>query len=301
MVPHPAFKSTFRDFIIHKEAVGLSRKTLETYVNHYNAICRYISPDTPLGDMTGRRIERVISRMADTGLSPNTIRSYTATLKSFFSWARSEGLTETDVRLYRGVETAPELYSDDELKLLIRKPRRGAPFAEVRAWAIINTIIDTGMRAGSVRAMQVRDVDLDRMALTLRHTKRRKVQVLPVSPQLHTVLSYYLARRGGEPEDPLFPDVYGNPLSENALRHSIVRYNQQRGVDKTSIHAFRHTFARMYLVDCGGDPLRLQKMLGHETLDMTKHYARMFDTDIAKDFEKVSPLRKLSGKKERIK
>lgn len=80
---------------------------------------------------------------------------------------------------------------------------------------------------------------------------------------------------------------------EEALQHTIMRYNKARGVQKTSIHMFRHTFARMYLVECGGDALKLQKLLGHTTLQMTQHYVRLFDTDLVKDFQDHSPLEAL--------
>ena len=49
----------------------------------------------------------------------------------------------------------------------------------------------------------------------------------------------------------------------------IVKYNNSRGVERTSIHAFRHTFARKYLVDCGGDAFSLQRLMDHSTLKMT--------------------------------
>ena len=45
----------------------------------------------------------------------------------------------------------------------------------------------------------------------------------------------------------------------------------------------------------------LQKLLGHSTLDMTKHYCAIFDTEITKDFDSFSPLAKLSTNSERIK
>ena len=103
-----------------------------------------------------------------------------------------------------------------------------------------------------------------------------------------------------EDNDPLFCTEYGLPLTENALRKSIVRYNTRRGVNKTSIHLFRHTFARKYLIDCGGDAFTLQKLLGHSTLQMTKHYCAIFDADIAKNFDNFSPLAQMKQGGERI-
>ena len=64
---------------------------------------------------------------------------------------------------------------------------------------------------------------------------------------------------------------------------------------------FRHTFARKYLVDCGGDAFMLQKLLGHSTLVMTKRYCAIFDADIAKNYDRVSPLAQMYHPKEKIK
>ena len=66
-------------------------------------------------------------------------------------------------------------------------------------------------------------------------------------------------------------------------------------VDKTSIHMFRHTFARKYLLDCGGNAFTLQKLLGHATLEMTKKYCAIFNADIANGYDNLSPLEQLSS------
>ena len=68
-------------------------------------------------------------------------------------------------------------------------------------------------------------------------------------------------------------------------------------MDKTSILLFRQSFARKYLVDCGGNAFTLQKLLGHSTLDMTKHYCAIYDVDLIKDFDEFSPLSQLSTKR----
>lgn len=93
---------------------------------------------------------------------------------------------------------------------------------------------------------------------------------------------------------------YGEMLSENALRLAIAHYNRSRGVEKTSIHLFRHTFARKYLVDCGGDAFILQKLLGHSTLAMTKHYCAIYDADISKNYDRFSPLAQLQQTKSKL-
>ena len=107
--------------------------------------------------------------------------------------------------------------------------------------------------------------------------------------------------RKGKPDDYLFCNQYGEMLTENALRLAVAHYNKSRGVQKTSLHLFRHTFAKKYLVDCGGNAFTLQRLLGHSTLDMTKHYCAIFDADIAKNYDRFSPLAQMKSNSTRIK
>jgi len=44
----------------------------------------------------------------------------------------------------------------------------------------------------------------------------------------------------------------------------------------------------------------LQRLLGHSTLKMTKHYCAIYDADIAKDYDRFSPLAQLNQPKEKI-
>ena len=103
-----------------------------------------------------------------------------------------------------------------------------------------------------------------------------------------------------KPDDFLFCDVYGGELTENALRHAVANYNKSRGVNSTSVHKFRHTFARKYLMDCGGNAFTLQKLMGHSTLNMTKRYCALYDADIARDYDMHSPLTQIKKDRERI-
>jgi integrase/recombinase XerD len=111
------------------------------------------------------------------------------------------------------------------------------------------------------------------------------------------ILRDYMVVREGAASEYLFCDEFGGFLSENGLRLAIARYNNRRGVARTSIHAFRHTFARKYLVDCGGDAFSLQQIMGHSTLKMTRHYCNIFNEDIVENHEQRSPLAHLTQAK----
>lgn len=295
-------EETFSDFIISKKTKGLAEKTLQSYQAQFQAVARHLDVKMDIAMLQKADLDAMIISMRTVHLSPNSINSYTRTLKSFFSWCNEQGITRLNIPLYKAEETVKETYSDLELSALLKKPDiRKATFAEYRDWVIINFLLNCGSRAATVRAIQIRDVDLDGGVVFYRHTKNRKTQVIPLCSAMVSILREYLRHRGGEAADFLFCTETGSQLTENGLRQSIARYNTRRGVQKTSIHLFRHTIARKYLIDCGGDAFTLQKLLGHSTLAMTKHYCAIFDADLTKNYDNFSPLAQMKSNSTRIK
>ena len=302
LVVSATIEETFSDFIISRKTKGLAEKTLQSYQSQFQAVARHMDVKMDIAMLQKADLDAMIISMRDASLSPNSINSYTRTLKSFFSWCNEQGITRLNIPLYKAEETVKETYSDAELAALLKKPDiRKATFAEYRDWVIINFLLNCGSRAATVRAIQIRDVDLDGGMVFYRHTKNRKAQVIPLCSAMVAILREYLRHRGGEAADYLFCTETGSQLTENGLRQSIARYNTRRGVQKTSIHLFRHTFARKYLIDCGGDAFTLQKLLGHSTLAMTKHYCAIFDADLTKNYDNFSPLAQMKANSTRIK
>lgn len=94
---------------------------------------------------------------------------------------------------------------------------------------------------------------------------------------------------GGELTDKLFCNAFGKILTKDGIKNAVVNYNLSRGVTKTSIHLFRHTFAVHYLYN-GGTTARLQELLGHSTLEMTRRYAKNYCMDLENQFQEKNPL-----------
>lgn len=301
LIVSSTIEDTFQDFILSRKTKGLAEKTLQSYQSQFRAVAQHLDVSMEMSALKRSHLDAMIISMRDRGLSPNSINSYTRTLKSFLSWCNKQGITRLNIPLYKAEETIKETYSDTELELLLEKPDiRKASFAEYRNWVIINFLLNCGSRSATVRAIQIRDVDLDAGLVFYRHTKNRKAQVIPLCSAMVSILREYLHHRGGKDTDYLFCTETGTMLTENGLRQSIARYNTRRGVQKTSIHLFRHTFARKYLIDCGGDAFTLQKLLGHSTLAMTKHYCAIFDADLTKNYDNFSPLAQMKSKSSKI-
>ena len=290
----------FPRFVNAQMAKGVSDKTVLTYNRHFRSLGYHLDMTMTFDELTKEALDSMLVSLRKSGVSPNTISSYARVFRTFLKWCRAEGYTDLSLPNIQDKETVKGSYTDEELIALLRKPAKDCDFCEYRNWVIVNFLINSGCRAGTIRNIQNRDVSLSDKRVIYRHTKTGKLQSVPLCSQMAKILSEYMSIRGGAPEDYLFCTVYGEMMSENALSCAIKKYNHKRGVSRTSIHLFRHTFARKFLVDCGGDALILQKLLGHSTLAMTKHSCAIYDTDISDNFDSFSPLAQLTKEKARI-
>lgn len=295
-----AVAEVFDDFVISQTAQGLSEITLTNYRHHFHSISRHLDIAQPVAALTKNKLEAMVVSMRQSGLAHNSISSYCRVLRTFFGWCQREGITVPPLPQIKDKETVKESYTDEELEAILKKPKKNCSFCEYRNWVIVNFLMNCGCRASTVRSIQNRDVDLDTKQIVFRHNKNGKIQAVPLCSVMVSILREYMTIRKGKLEDYLFCDQYGGMLSMNGLRLAVARHNQSRGVEKTSTHLYRHTFARKYLVDCGGDAFTLQKLLGHSTLKMTKHYCSIYDADIAKNFDRFSPLAQIKQPKEKI-
>lgn len=168
----------------------------------------------------------LLSRRAK-GLAEKTLESYSSQWKAV---ARHLD-TGTDIVTLQKADLDDMIVSmrDAEPTALLKEPDiRKTTFAEYRDWLIINFLLNCGSRAATVRAIQIRDVDLDGGVVFYRHTKNRKAQVIPLCSPMIAILREYGRYRGGEPTDYLFCTETGTQLTENGLRQSIARCSTQR-------------------------------------------------------------------------
>ena len=154
-------------------------------------------------------------------------------------------------------------------------------------------VLEEGVRLVSAQdgLLKVEDVDFKAKDISLRHTKNKKAQTIPLSSSLETVLRGYIKsfRSESKPDSWLFCNVGDEQMTTNALRLSFGRYCESRGVSKTSIHGLRHNFAKLWIRN-NGNQFTLQKILGHSTLEMTRHYVKLFSEDVKEDYDRYSPL-----------
>jgi len=153
---------------------------------------------------------------------------------------------------------------------------------------ILKLLPMTGLRISEICGLQLSDLrpHSGRYVLVFRG-KRDKERTVPLTRTAHTVLESYM--RATKPSSWLFPTYnYSGPIGPHGVRkHTRFLANRHPELSGLSPHVLRHTFATMALKS-GMDLVRLQMILGHESLQTTRRYLHPSTDDLMEAMDKMS-------------
>lgn len=267
----------FKEFITYCKIKNLSKQTIEFYEECYDIFTDFFDEKNLTQDIKKDVVNNFIiylqNNTKSNGISINTrLRGLRAILYYFMKIGY---VSEFKIELIRTEKKIKETYTDAELELLLKKPDiKKCSFSVYRDWVTVNYLLSTGNRLETLINLKIEDINFDEGYIVLNKTKNRSQQIIPLSKTLSKILQEYLQYRKGEGQEYLFCNIYGKKLEKGSLQHSLQLYNHQRGVMKTSIHLYRHTFSKKWIL-AGGDVFRLQKILGHSSLDVVKEYVNI--------------------------
>lgn len=160
----------------------------------------------------------------------------------------------------------------------------------VRNLALLHVMLDSGLRASEICAMQPHDVLWEQRLFKVLG-KGGKERVVPFSHETGTALRRYLisGERREERAITFFQTEEGWALTPHGLHHIVKKVAADADVQDVHPHRLRHTFALTYLRN-GGNALALQRLLGHSTLAMTNQYVAMVTDDLQRDHDRCSPV-----------
>jgi integrase/recombinase XerD len=293
----------FHEFIQQCKIKNLSPSTIHFYEGHFKRFDQFICTQgiAMLQDITKSIVNDYIVQMKEDLDNPISINTYLRCLRAFLYFCmKLQYIKEFKIELIKTEKKIKETYTDAELKLLLKKPNlKDCSFAEYRDWVMVNFLLGTGVRLSTLMNIKIQDIDCNNGYFITRHTKNKKQQLIPLPSTLINIMIEYLDYRKGDEADFLFCTVDAQQLKKSSVVNTIKYYNRNRGVSKTSIHLFRHTFSKKWIL-AGGDIFRLQKLLGHSSIEMVREYVEMFNEDLQKDFDKFNPLEQLTQCKSHI-
>jgi len=157
--------------------------------------------------------------------------------------------------------------------------------------AIVSLFLDTGLRRAELIGLKMADLHMEDGWLKVMSKGQKERRIVPFDNKATRLLQRYVLHfqpKDGDPER-VFLSLDGQSLSESAIASVFRRLADKADVPRLHVHLLRHTFATTYLVS-GGDSLTLQRILGHETLEMTRRYFDHVASQVVVTRRRISPL-----------
>ncbi len=235
---------------------------------------------------TRQRVDK--KNTVKTGVKNSTIKTYWSKLNAFIEWLHRKTLIpENPLKRIKPPEIIYEdhrtLENEDVRKLYSAITLHSKSTLVLRRdTAMVSLLLFCGLRLGEFISLEVTDIDFEKQLLTVRGqtSKSKRTRYIPIHPTLIFHLRDYISERNKQKftTQYLIVSVGGNRgLSRHGLKHWVKTLSIKSGV-KFHVHRFRHSFA-CNLARKDVNAVKIQKLLGHSSLNMTMTYLRSISTE----------------------
>jgi site-specific recombinase XerD len=286
----PVLQAFFTDRLARQR--HSSGHTIAAYRDTWRLLLGYTSAKTgkqpsqlDLADLDAPLIGAFLDHLeADRGNSARTRNARLAAVHSLFRYA-ALSCPEHAQTIARVLAIPPKRFdkalvtwlTEPEIAALLAAPDRST-WAGRRDHALILLAAQTGLRISELAGLTTGDVHLGAGAHVSCTGKGRKQRITPLTATTATVLRIWLAERGAQPGQPLFPTRTGGQLSRDAVEHRLARHTAAAAARCPSLnaktvtmHTLRHT-AAMRLLQAGTDTSVIALWMGHEQAETTQIY-----------------------------
>ena len=210
-------------------------------------------------------------------VSKVTIDNIRRNLSSFFSWLEDENyILKSPVRRIHRVKAADsikETYTDEDLEKL----RDSCD--ELRDLALIDILASTGMRVGELVRLNRSDINFnERECVVFGKGDKERIVYFDARTKIH--LQNYLNSRSDD-NSALFVSLKAPyiRLEIGGVESRLKKLGEALKIEKVHPHKFRRTMATT-AIDKGMPIEQVQKLLGHEKIDTTLHYAMVKQSNV---------------------
>jgi site-specific recombinase XerD len=192
-------------------------------------------------------------------------------VKTFFRWLKDEGYVDEDVS--RDVRH-PEIHAPEPkfLSPIEYRALRDTARAENRVAAIIELILQTGMRISEVANLKLANLTKD--LVTIEPYATQSERQIPLNRPAREAIEAYLRDRRDSDSPYLFVSKNGKPLAVRNIRASIDKYLRRAGLSEYSVNDLRNTFI-VESLKRGVDLVTISQAAGHRRLSTTERYLQI--------------------------
>lgn len=228
-------------------------------------------------------------------LSNNYINAHCWALEKFFDFLHHKGmknLPELNLKRLKINSLKREILTESEIKELYKileekentTPKQEALNYQDRVMIII--YYGCGLRRNEGTNLNIDDINLDTRILHVKKGKNSKQRLIPFNQTSAKILRDWMYEYRNylikdKTESKLFINQWGKPLTGGTLNVRLQRIineseNEKLKQKKISLHSLRHSIAT-HLLSNGMDIQKVQKFLGHSSLETTQIYTHLIE------------------------
>ena len=311
LVNKMSIASLLSRYTLTAQAEGLSPKTVTNVKLAIGLFAGFLGGVRDVSEVTADDLRRFIvsaqrrnkwagmAQAQTQKISDTTVYTYVKGIKSYWSWLTRESIIPDNplarVPVPKLPKKLPRVLTETEIQSIYKAIKGNG-----RDMAIIQLLLDSGMRLGEITSLKLPDIDLATGIVRV-YGKGRKERQTYVSPTTAQTLVHYIEHeRPNSRSDQLFLTVDGYPLAADIIQKRLARIGKKAGLtQRLGPHKLRHTFATLSL-KYGSNLEYVRRSLGHTRLSTTQVYLDVSDADTIAAHKKYSPVTNLNLKAARV-
>lgn len=259
--------SKFKDFLKTKKKASA---TILAYGKDIDQLINFLEElkKAQVHEVSSQNIQAFLASLQSKGYTPKSISRKLNSTRTFYKFLKiNEYITDDPSILVDHPKyelNPPRILSPLEYRAL-----RDAASVDSRIYAIIEVLLQTGVRIGELANLRLSDVNEN--SLHIRLYEGHQAREVPLNRRAKDSLKRYLEIRPNSSDDHIFITKTGKPFLVRNIRDAVERYFRRAGIEKAKINDLRHTFVAHHLKS-GVSIVFLSKVLGHKRLSSTERY-----------------------------
>lgn len=274
-IAHENFIDYLKDLNRSNSTVIAYKKDIEQLIDHL-----FKEGVNLVNEIEIDHLEGFMGTLSEKNYTNKSISRKTNSTKTFFRYLHGEGHIEDNVadalKHPKVTIKPPRILSRLEYGAL-----RDASKEDVRTFAIIEMLLQTGIRISELANVEMDHVEIDEETMTgtlfIPKRGRHEARTIPLNKAaVEAVLKYLEDKPVVEESTHLFITKTGNPLLVRNIRATLTRYFDNAGIEGATVNDLRHTFVAHHLAQ-GTSLLTVSKIAGHKRISTTERYLEFIE------------------------
>lgn len=264
-------------FTQNLKKAGKANATVIAYSKDIEQLVQDLSKKgkTQVDEVVVEDIDEFKDSLAKQRYTSKSISRKINSIKSFFRFLIAEGQISANpaeiISHPKYDQAPPRILSKLEYRAL-----RDACRSDVRMSAVVEVLLQTGMRISELASLQLIDIDFDRNIIVIQPQQSRGARKVPLNQAAKTSLTEYIQVRPRAREKTVFLTKTCRPFLVRNIRTAIDRYFRLAGIKDAKVNDLRHTFIIEQLK--AGTPLvYVSQLVGHKRITTTEKYLKLID------------------------